>query len=84
MCCASPPTIAIRGSSLSRAASARMPADGSTATISASNHEAKARAKTPVPAPRSSTRDRSPAGKYGRSASRQAPMASGGSPRARS
>jgi hypothetical protein len=63
-----------------RAAWARIPPDGSTATTSTPNHPAMAAANCPVPAPRSSTGERSPRsrGSQGRIASRHGAIPSGG------
>ena len=75
-----PATQATPGCGWARAASARIPPDGSTATTSTPNQPAMAAANCPVPAPRSSTGDRraTSSGSQGRIACRQGSIPSGG------
>jgi hypothetical protein len=75
-----PATQATSGCGWARAAWARIPPDGSTATTLAPNQPAMAAANCPVPAPRSSTGERPapPVGSQVRIAARQGSIPSGG------
>src|SRR5215208_5650024 len=77
---ARPATQRTAGCGWARAAWARIPSDGSTATTSTPNQPAMAAANCPVPAPRSSTGDRraTSSGSQGRIACRQGSIPSGG------